>query len=138
MGETSPVGRALTAAILVVDDAPAIVRALAYLLRRRGHEMDTAAHGCLALKKLQTRADDLILHDLRLPECDGPALYHELQHRRPQLCQRIIFLSRRRYIMLSTALPCGKRSRQVQGNWLHGCVPPFTHAVAQSFEGLSL
>jgi len=55
--------------------------------------VDTAAHGRLALKKLQTRADDLILRDLRMPECDGPALYHELQHRRPQLCQRIIFLT---------------------------------------------
>ena len=39
----------------------------------------TAAHGSLALKKLQTRAYDLILRDLRMPECDGPALYHELQ-----------------------------------------------------------
>jgi CheY-like chemotaxis protein len=56
MGETSPAVRELTAAILVVDDEPAIVRALAYLLRRRGHEVDTAAHGHLALKKLQTRA----------------------------------------------------------------------------------
>ena len=55
--------------------------------------MDTAAHGRLALKKLQTRAYDLILRDLRMPECDGPALYHELQHRRPQLCQRIIFFT---------------------------------------------
>ena len=41
--------------------------------------VDTAAHGSLALKKLQTRAYDLILLDLRMPECDGPALYHELQ-----------------------------------------------------------
>jgi|SRR6476620_1527041 CheY-like chemotaxis protein len=39
----------------------------------------TAAHGSFALKKLQTRAYDLILRDLRMPECDGPALYHELQ-----------------------------------------------------------
>lgn len=63
MGKTSPAGRELTAAILVVDDEPAIARALAYLLRRRGHQVDTAAHGRLALKKLQTRASDLILHE---------------------------------------------------------------------------
>jgi DNA-binding NarL/FixJ family response regulator len=74
MGETSPAGRELTAAILVVDDEPAIVKALAYLLRRRGHAVDTAAQGHLALKKLQTRAYDLILRDLRMPECDGPAI----------------------------------------------------------------
>jgi len=93
MGETSPAGRELTAAILVVDDEPAIVRALASLLRRRGYEVDTAAHGRLALKKLQIRAYDLLLRDLRRPACEGPALYHDLQHRRPPLCQRIIFLT---------------------------------------------
>jgi CheY-like chemotaxis protein len=55
--------------------------------------VDTATNGRLALAKLQTRAYDLILSDLRMPECDGPALYHELQHRQPQFCQRIIFLT---------------------------------------------
>src|SRR5690242_9462066 len=54
IGETSPTGRELTAAILVVDDESAIVRASAYLLRRRGHEVDTADHGRLALTKLRT------------------------------------------------------------------------------------
>jgi two-component system NtrC family sensor kinase len=93
MGETPPAGSELAAAILVVDDEPAVVRALAHLRRRTGHEVDTAANGRLALEKLQTRAYDLILSDLRMPECDGPALYHALQHRHPQLCQRIIFLT---------------------------------------------
>src|SRR5262249_33163260 len=93
MEETPPVGRELTAAILVVDDEPAVVRALAHLLRRMGHEVDTAANGRLALEKLQTRAYDLIVSDLRMPECDGPALYHELQHRHAQLCRRIVFLT---------------------------------------------
>jgi CheY-like chemotaxis protein len=55
--------------------------------------VDTATNGHLALEKLQTRVYDLILSDLRMPECDGPALYHELQHRQPQLCQRVIFLT---------------------------------------------
>ena len=86
-------GSELTAAILVVDDEPAVVRALAHLLRRMGHEVDTAANGRLALEKLQTRAYDLILSDLRMPKCDGPGLYHALQHRYPQLRQRIIFLT---------------------------------------------
>jgi CheY-like chemotaxis protein len=93
MGETPPVGGELTAAILIVDDEPGVVRALAHLLRRRGHEVDTATNGRLALAKLQARDYDLILSDLRMPECDGPALYHALQHRQPQLCQRFIFLT---------------------------------------------
>lgn len=91
--EALPTGRERTASLLVVDDEPAIVRALAHLLRRAGHEVDTAANGRLALDKLQTRTYDLILSDLRMPECDGPALYHTIQHHYPQLCQRIIFLT---------------------------------------------
>lgn len=82
-----------TATILVVDDEPGVLKALAYLLRRMGHEVDTAVNGHLALEKLQTRAYDLILSDLRMPECDGPALYDVLQRHQPQLCQRISFLT---------------------------------------------
>ena len=78
VSEAPAVGSELTAAILVVDDEPAVVRALAHLLRRMGHEVDTAADGRLALEKLQTRAYDLILSDLRMPKCDGPGLYHAL------------------------------------------------------------
>src|SRR5215471_11855868 len=58
-----------------------------------GHEVDTATNGRLALEKLQTRVYDLILSDLRMPECDGPALYHEFQHHHAQLCQHIVFLT---------------------------------------------
>jgi len=43
--------------------------------------------------KLQERAYDLILSDLRMPELDGPGLYRALETRYPQLCQRFIFLT---------------------------------------------
>jgi nitrogen-specific signal transduction histidine kinase len=80
-------------AILVVDDEPGIASALAYLLRRDGHTVETAGHGRLALEKLQERMFDLILCDLRMPELDGPGFYRELEHRYSHLCQRIIFLT---------------------------------------------
>jgi len=118
MGETSPAVRELTAAILVVDDEPAIVRTLASLLRRRGHEVDTAVHGRLALKKLQTRAYDLLLRDLRRPECEGPALYHGPRAPSSAALSVDHLPSPRRYIMLCLALPCGQRSRQAHGNRL--------------------
>lgn len=79
--------------ILLVDDEPVIANALARLLRRDGHTVDTAANGRLALMKLQERAYDLILSDLRMPELDGPGLYRALETRYPQLCQRFIFLT---------------------------------------------
>jgi two-component system NtrC family sensor kinase len=80
-------------AILVVDDEPGITSALAYLLRRNRHEVETAANGRIALQKLQQRAYDLILSDIRMPELDGPGFYQELEHHYPQLLKRIIFLT---------------------------------------------
>jgi two-component system NtrC family sensor kinase len=82
-----------TKTILVVDDEPGIASALAHLLRRDGHTVDTAANGQLALTKLRTQAYDLILCDLRMPELDGPGLYHALQQQHPHLLQRVIFLT---------------------------------------------
>jgi CheY-like chemotaxis protein len=80
-------------AILVVDDEVGIAKALSYLLRRDGRQVDTAANGRLALQKLQEQSYDLILCDLRMPELDGPGLYRELQSCSPQLLQRFIFLT---------------------------------------------
>jgi CheY-like chemotaxis protein len=76
-----------------VDDEPGIASALAHLLRRDGHTVDTAANGQMALTKLRTQAYDLILCDLRMPELDGPGLYHALQQQHPHLLQRVIFLT---------------------------------------------
>jgi PAS domain S-box-containing protein len=79
--------------ILIIDDEPGIVSALAYLLNRDGYHVDTAGNGRLALEKLQRRAYDLILCDLRMPELDGPGLYREIEEHLPHLMRRIIFLT---------------------------------------------
>ena len=79
--------------ILVVDDEPGIGSALAYLLQREGHAVDTAANGRLALAKLRGQDYDLILCDLRMPELDGPGFYRELQRAYPHLQRRVIFLT---------------------------------------------
>jgi two-component system NtrC family sensor kinase len=86
---TAPQGRA----ILVVDDEPGVAEVLVELLRFDGHEVDTASDGVVALRKLAERPYDLILSDLRMPELDGPGLYHALKERHPALCRRMIFLT---------------------------------------------
>jgi PAS domain S-box-containing protein len=80
-------------AILIIDDESGIRNGLAYLLRRDGYKVETAANGLLALAKLQEQAFDLVLCDLRMPRLDGPGLYRELQHRQPQILQQMIFLT---------------------------------------------
>jgi CheY-like chemotaxis protein len=55
--------------------------------------VNTASNGRLALEKLEERAYDLILCDLRMPELDGPGLYRELERRAPDLLKHMIFLT---------------------------------------------
>jgi len=79
--------------ILVVDDEASFATALAALLSRDGHEVDTAENGNDALLQIQARHYDVILCDLRLPELDGQDFYHLLKNDSPGLQRRVIFLT---------------------------------------------
>jgi PAS domain S-box-containing protein len=79
--------------ILVVEDERSLASGLARLLSRDGHTVDTVANGRLALAKLDERAYDCILCDVRMPELDGPSLYRLLERQHPHLCRRCIFLT---------------------------------------------
>ena len=81
------------ATILVIDDEPSVIRALAGLLRRDGYRVGTASNGRYALAQLQEQPYDVIVCDLRMPELDGPAFYAILTRQYPALRQRVIFLT---------------------------------------------
>ena len=57
--------------MLVVDDEPALVRALAINLRAHGWDVVTAADGRSALDAAATTQPDVIVLDLGLPDMDG-------------------------------------------------------------------
>ena len=57
--------------VLVVDDEPQIVRALAINLRARGYDVHTAASGAEALQVAAAHPPDLVILDLGLPDMDG-------------------------------------------------------------------
>ena len=57
--------------ILLVDDEPAIQRAVAPLLRARGYDVAIAATGADALRLFGERVPDLIVLDLGLPDLEG-------------------------------------------------------------------
>lgn len=57
--------------ILVVDDEPQILRALAINLRARHYEVFTAASGNQALSEAAAHNPDLVVLDLGLPDMDG-------------------------------------------------------------------
>jgi two-component system KDP operon response regulator KdpE len=57
--------------ILVVDDEPGIVRALAINLKALGYEIEAAASGEEALRKAADHRPDAVILDLGLPGIDG-------------------------------------------------------------------
>ncbi|RLV47950.1 response regulator [Nocardioides mangrovicus] len=57
--------------ILVVDDEPQIVRALAINLRARGYEVRTAATAAEALQQASAHQPEVVVLDLGLPDLDG-------------------------------------------------------------------
>ena len=57
--------------VLVVDDEPQIVRALAINLRARNYEVHAAPTGASALTVAARHPPDLVLLDLGLPDMDG-------------------------------------------------------------------
>ncbi|MFJ9031848.1 response regulator [Streptomyces sp. NPDC102274] len=57
--------------VLVVEDEPPLVRALAINLKARAYEVDTAPDGITALQLAAAYPPDVVLLDLGLPDMDG-------------------------------------------------------------------
>jgi two-component system, OmpR family, KDP operon response regulator KdpE len=65
--------------VLVVDDEPQILRALAINLRARGYEVVTAGDGAEALEVAAGTQPDVVVLDLGLPDMDGVAVIEGLR-----------------------------------------------------------
>ena len=65
--------------ILVVDDEPAIVRALSAALKAREHRVAVAATGAEALSQVATRSPAVVILDLGLPDIDGIEVCRQLR-----------------------------------------------------------
>ena len=65
--------------ILVVDDEPDLVAALARGLKREGYAVDTAASGEEALAKASWNPYDLVCLDLNMPDLDGLEVCNSLR-----------------------------------------------------------
>lgn len=67
--------------VLVVDDEPGIVSAIAYALRREGYEVETAGDGEEALGKVQTFKPDAMVLDVMMPRMSGYDVCRKLEDR---------------------------------------------------------
>jgi DNA-binding NarL/FixJ family response regulator len=65
--------------LLVVDDEPNLLRALAAALRAEGYEVATARNGREALVRVAESLPDLVVSDIRMPVMDGYRLARSLR-----------------------------------------------------------
>jgi len=82
-----------TAAILAVDDEPAVLKAVVSLLKRHGYSVISAANGLEALSLYTEHMGriDCVLLDLNMPDMDGEAVFQELRKKDPNV--RVILAS---------------------------------------------
>ena len=65
--------------LLIVDDEPNLLRAVAACLRAEGYEIDAVRSGEEALIHIAQTLPDLIVSDVRMPRMDGHALARQLR-----------------------------------------------------------
>jgi len=79
--------------VLIVDDEPAVRRALEKALTRHGHTVFLATSGEQACDLLKSQDVDVILMDLRMPSMSGQTLFHVILTQWPHLTARIAVMS---------------------------------------------
>jgi DNA-binding response OmpR family regulator len=67
--------------ILVIDDEPALIGAVAALVGSVGHRVSAAYDGHEALRRFDADAPDLVILDLAMPGLDGIAVCREIRAR---------------------------------------------------------
>jgi DNA-binding NarL/FixJ family response regulator len=79
--------------LLVVDDEPNLLRAVAAALRAEGYEVVTARNGREALVRVAESVPDLVISDIRMPGMDGYQIAGHLRSSQRTALVPIIFLT---------------------------------------------
>jgi CheY-like chemotaxis protein len=78
---------------LIVDDDPDVAQALTDMLAKEGFTVERAATGQEALARLATEMWEIVFLDVRLPDLSGPEIYARLSQSRPDLAERVVFVT---------------------------------------------
>jgi two-component system NtrC family sensor kinase len=79
--------------VLIIDDEQPILNLFMNLLHALGHQPDVTQYGQEALQKITSQDYDLIICDIKMPGIDGRGVYHFLKNNRPELIDRLVFIS---------------------------------------------
>ena len=79
--------------ILIVDDDTSIRTLFQTILEEEGFQVGTASTGKEALQILEEEDYDVALLDVLLPDTNGMLLFNQIKKIRPQLANKVIFIS---------------------------------------------
>lgn len=79
--------------ILVVDDEPAWLQILSYILKRKGYEVHVASSGSIALETIKENKLDLIVSDVRMPDMNGFDFLDHVKHSRKNSRTPFVFVT---------------------------------------------
>lgn len=82
-----------SAAVLVVEDEAALAAAVVDALKDAGYRVERASDGEEALTRVDASQFDLVVCDLKMPRVDGRTFYRTLAASKPDLAQRVIFVT---------------------------------------------
>ena len=83
--------------VLIVDDEPAIVASLEFLMQQEGYSVRVAGDGDAALVAVSESLPDLVLLDVMLPTVDGYEVCRRLRERPEGRDLRIVILTARNH-----------------------------------------
>ncbi|HLL76918.1 MAG TPA: response regulator transcription factor [Pyrinomonadaceae bacterium] len=83
----------MSSRLLVVDDEPNLLRAVAACLRAEGFDVMTARSGAEALVRVAEGVPDLVVSDIRMPGMDGYQLARQLRASPRTALTPVVFLT---------------------------------------------
>jgi DNA-binding response OmpR family regulator len=81
------------ASVLIVDDEPAVCKAIRLILELEGYAVATAASGADAVQRVATEPPGVVLLDLGLPDADGREVQARLRELAPEV--PVVFMTAR-------------------------------------------
>lgn len=110
-----------TIPVLVIEDEPSVMSFVRRALERGGYVVTGATSGANALELLATQSFGGIVSDMRTPgNIDGGGVYQWLKVNRPELAQRIVYITGDIVnedtvaILRETGAPCVEKPFRVQ------------------------
>jgi putative two-component system response regulator len=106
--------------ILIVDDEPAIIRLLSLRLKHNNYDTIEAHDGLECVETAERELPDLILMDIKMPNCDGLTAFKKLAENEKTRHIPVLFM---------TAFPKTEVLNKVHSMGAKGCISkPFVSA----------